>query len=101
MHPQPPHRPRRHPARGPLGRFLTHPLLAGTLALLWLLLRSGRKPSRLTYPCQQAALGSVTLALGVALVPWAWRGGAWIARRKTRLAVTGAALLAVVLGGLS
>jgi len=101
MYPQPPHRPRRHPARGPLGRLLTHPLLAGTLALLWLLLRSGRKPSRLAYPCQQAALGSVTLALGVALVPWAWRAGAWIARRRTRLAVTAAALLAVVLGGLS
>lgn len=42
-------------------------LLAGGLALLWLLLRTGSKPSRLTYPCQQAALSTASLTFGAAL----------------------------------
>ncbi len=43
-------------------------LLAGVLAVVWLILRSGAKPSRLAYPCQQAALGTATMAFGVPLV---------------------------------
>ena len=42
-------------------------LLAGVLAVVWLILRSGAKPSRLAYPCQQAALGTATMAFGVPL----------------------------------
>src|SRR3972149_1365248 len=37
-------------------------LLMGCAALLWLILRSGPKPTRLSYPCQQSAFG---LAAGV------------------------------------
>lgn len=32
-------------------------------ALLWLLVRSGARPNRLTYPCQQAAAGAATSGL--------------------------------------
>ena len=32
-------------------------LLMGCAALLWLILRSGSKPTRLSYPCQQSAFG--------------------------------------------
>ncbi|MCU0304068.1 MAG: DUF362 domain-containing protein [Thermoanaerobaculales bacterium] len=54
---------------GPLRRwFLANSLLAGVLALVWLVLRSGPKPSRLAYPCQQASLSAATLALGAPLV---------------------------------
>lgn len=42
-------------------------LASGVLALLWLLLRSGPKPSRLSYPCQQAAFSLATAALGAPL----------------------------------
>lgn len=48
--------------------FLTNSLVAGILALIWLVLRSGPKPSRLAYPCQQASLSAATLALGAPLV---------------------------------
>jgi len=53
-------------------RFLTRWLIgnstiAGGFALLWLLLRSGTRPSRLAYPCQQAALTSAGLALAAPL----------------------------------
>ena len=48
--------------------FLAHTLVAGVSALLWLILRSGSKPSRLAYPCQQAALSAATLAFGAPLV---------------------------------
>ena len=51
-----------------LRRVVTHPILPALAALLWLLLRSGRKPTRLSYPCQQAALGSTTVLLGVPVV---------------------------------
>jgi len=31
--------------------------IAGFAAFLWILLRSGTNPKRLTYPCQRAAIG--------------------------------------------
>ncbi len=39
-------------------------LACGVFALVWLCLRSGSKPSRLTYPCQQAAFSTAALAFG-------------------------------------
>jgi hypothetical protein len=48
--------------------FVGNILLAGVFALLWLLLRSGTRPSRLAYPCQQAAVTTASLAFGAPLV---------------------------------
>ncbi len=48
--------------------FLANSILGGLFALVWLILRSGSKPSRFTYPCQQAALSAATLAFGVPVV---------------------------------
>lgn len=48
--------------------ILTNSLLTGIFALLWLVLRSGTRPSRLAYPCQQAALSTATLVFGAPLV---------------------------------
>ncbi|MBN1504116.1 MAG: DUF362 domain-containing protein [Candidatus Eisenbacteria bacterium] len=41
--------------------------LAGVLSLLWLIVRSGTKPSRITYPCQRAAMSTVAVTFGVPL----------------------------------
>jgi hypothetical protein len=35
-----------------------HPVLIGILSMIWLALRTGTKPSRITYPCQRAALAN-------------------------------------------
>lgn len=43
-------------------------ILAGIGALAWLLFRSGAKSSRLSYPCQQAALTSASLVFGGTVV---------------------------------
>jgi hypothetical protein len=48
--------------------ILTNTLISGIFALAWLVLRSGTRPSRLVYPCQQAALSTATLAFGVPVV---------------------------------
>ena len=48
--------------------FATNATLAGLLALAWLLLRSGPRPSRLAYPCQRAALSTAMLAFGAPLI---------------------------------
>ncbi len=37
---------------------------SGFLSLIWLILRSGVKPSRFTYPCQQAAFSAAWIAFG-------------------------------------
>jgi uncharacterized protein (DUF362 family) len=55
-------------------------LITGILALGWLALRSGTKPSRLAYPCQRAAMSTATLALGVPM------GAALIALRHRMIA---------------
>ena len=59
--------------------------LVSFAALAWLMARSGRKPSRLRYPCQQAALAHSSLAvalLGAGAAGLLRRGG-W--RRAGRL----------------
>ncbi len=56
---------------------LANTVVAGVFALLWLLLRSGSKPSRFVYPCQQAAVSAATLAFGGPLV------SALLAARRT------------------
>ena len=48
--------------------MLANSLLSGCFALAWLLLRSGAKPNRIAYPCQQAAISTASLALGGPLV---------------------------------
>lgn len=44
--------------------------LVGFASLVWLLLRSGGKPSRIAYPCQAVASQLVWLAFGAAAIPW-------------------------------
>jgi hypothetical protein len=43
-------------------------MTSGLLSLIWLVLRSGLKPSRFTYPCQQAAFSAAWIAFGGPLV---------------------------------
>ncbi|MDY6793920.1 MAG: DUF362 domain-containing protein [Actinomycetota bacterium] len=55
--------------------------LLGIVSLVWLIIRSGRKPSRLSYPCQQAALANTTVLFGAGVMPVAARL-TQLARRK-------------------
>ncbi len=64
--------------------------LVSFAALGWLLFRSGRKPSRLKYPCQQAALAHSTLALALL-----GSGVAGMLRCFTRDRMRAAAILAL------
>jgi hypothetical protein len=58
-----------------VSRFFTHSFLwLGIGSVLWLLWRSGTKPSRLRYPCQQAAAGTSSLWLSAFLFPGILRG---------------------------
>lgn len=62
-----------HRRRADVPRWVLAPhwlgaLAVGFVALLWLVLRSGTKPSRLAYPCQQSAVGLAAAAFGAPLV---------------------------------
>jgi hypothetical protein len=58
-----------------ISRFFTHSFLwLGLGSVLWLLWRSGTKPSRLRYPCQQAAAGTSSLWLSAFVWPGVLRG---------------------------
>ncbi len=79
--------------------FLTNTFLAGLFAIAWLVLRSGPKPSRFAYPCQQAAFSAASLAFGVPVV------SSLIAARRHIAAglqtpVGVAIVVSVILGGL-
>jgi hypothetical protein len=79
--------------------FLTNTIVAGFFALAWLILRTGPKPSRLAYPCQQAALSAATLAFGAPVVSALIAARRHIAdgvRKPVGIAIVGA----VVIGGL-
>lgn len=47
--------------------------LIGVLSLIWLILRSGGRPSRLNYPCQKAALANTSLLFAGTTFPLAAR----------------------------
>ncbi len=49
-------------------KFYNNIVVFGLLNLVWFLFRTGRKPSRIIYPCQQEALKNISLSLG-ALIP--------------------------------
>ena len=79
--------------------FLTNTFLAGVFALAWLILRSGPKPSRFAYPCQQAAFSAASLAFGVPIV------SSLVAARRhiaagLRTPVGVAIVVVVILGGI-
>ncbi len=77
-HPDPAHdrcsdRDQARHANGTANRFLqrwllTNSVVAGIFALIWLVLRSGTKPSRFVYPCQQTAITAASLAFGAPVV---------------------------------
>ncbi|MFH1110847.1 MAG: DUF362 domain-containing protein [Planctomycetota bacterium] len=67
-HVYPCHRRRADVPRWVLAPHWLGALAVGFVALLWLVLRSGTKPSRLTYPCQQSAFGLAAAAFGAPLV---------------------------------
>ncbi|OFW60085.1 MAG: hypothetical protein A2Y75_02015, partial [Candidatus Solincola sediminis] len=50
----------------------------GIASLVWLIIRSGRKPSRLSYPCQKAALANTSVLFAGTAIPVAIRLPAWI-----------------------
>jgi len=88
-------------ARRRTGDGLTRALgvIAGLSALLWLVLRSGAKPSRLAYPCQRAALATSTgafVGLGV-LTAAATRRGLSGMRRHAGPTAVSVAVFALIL----
>ncbi|OLS29986.1 MAG: hypothetical protein HeimAB125_20860 [Candidatus Heimdallarchaeota archaeon AB_125] len=48
-------------------QILDNLFLFGLFNLLWFLFRTGKKPSRITYPCQQEALRNASIGLGSAI----------------------------------
>lgn len=73
--------------------------ISGVLALLWLLLRSGIKPTRFAYPCQQAALSTAALAFSAPLAAAVLsirRGAASGRYGPARIAAAGLGLLATL-----
>ncbi len=64
-------------------------LVVGLASLLWLLLRTGLKPSRAAYPCQQAAMANTSAWLGTLALPALWRAPVQMNRREaTRTGAT-------------
>ena len=72
-------------------RITAHREIACLLSLGWLLARSGVRPSRLAYPCQQAALSTAITVIGAPLVAWL---ALWRANKAKARAIVGATLVA-------
>lgn len=76
-------------------------MILGTAALAWLLIRSGTKPTRLAYPCQQSAFGLASAAFGAPFAAAVMAGGAAGRSRlrsiRGRIATVGLCLLMLVI----
>ena len=57
-----------HILEGKLSKFKHNHFLIFLACIIWLVMRSGRKPTRLAYPCQQMAAITVTTYLGLAFL---------------------------------
>jgi len=55
----------------PRGRLPDRFFFVGLASLVWFLLRTGAKPSRIAYPCQRAALANASLWLALYVLPLA------------------------------
>jgi hypothetical protein len=44
--------------------------LIGSVSLIWLILRTGTKPSRVNYPCQRAAITNSQVLFGLSILFW-------------------------------
>jgi len=55
---------------GLLCRLQNSFFLIGILSIAWLIVRTGRKPSRASYPCQQAAAFNANLWIATYIVPF-------------------------------
>jgi hypothetical protein len=58
----------------------------GILSLIWLIVRTGTRPTRMTYPCQRAALANATVLLGGVTIPIAARLPRYVLRDRTERA---------------
>ncbi|MBY9001442.1 MAG: DUF362 domain-containing protein, partial [Candidatus Heimdallarchaeota archaeon] len=47
-----------------LHNFRNSTIIFGIISLFWLIFRTGTKPSRIVYPCQQSALKGITIGFG-------------------------------------
>lgn len=56
--------------RGLLYKLQNNFFLIGILSIVWLIIRTGRKPSRASYPCQQAAAFNGNLWMATYIVPF-------------------------------
>ncbi len=80
---------------------LTWTALCGVFALLWLILRSGPRPNRFVYPCQQAAFSTAALAFGVPVVSAVMTARRRLSRAmRTPLGVSLAAMGLVMTAGM-
>lgn len=55
----------------------------GIISLFWLILKTGRKPSRIAYPCQQTALANISIFLIPPVASMVYRYRTWLRRRLT------------------
>jgi len=47
-----------------------HLILIGVVSLFWFIFRTGTKPTRITYPCQKAALANSSVFLSLSVLLW-------------------------------
>ena len=70
--------------------------MIGVTSFLWLIWRSGAKPSRLSYPCQQVCAANVALFLSPAVLAVACRFINWREALKPRHLISGVILSVLV-----
>jgi hypothetical protein len=70
--------------------------LLAVASLVWLVVRTGTKPSRITYPCQRAAVANINVFLVALGLPFLGLTGKFLRKRVFRSRVT----LAVLVAGL-
>jgi uncharacterized protein (DUF362 family) len=58
-----------HKYRGIIGRLKENLFVVGLLSIFWFIFRTGRKPSRIVYPCQQVAVFNGNIWIATYILP--------------------------------
>ena len=81
--------------------ILSNGVFIGIASLFWLILKTGRKPSRIAYPCQQTALANIGIFLVPPVALMAYQCRTWLRRIATPKLLFGVMLSGVLLGAVS
>ena len=88
---------KQHFLRGQIEKSVFYLGLLAFASVIWLILRTGTKPSRISYPCQKAALTNINVFLVALGFPFVSVAGQWLFHKMVKSRISKVVMIASLL----